>query len=138
MNNQDQPQPTYFEVGQTVYSHLFPNGEGTVVEIGESLHPVMVQVHTTEERIPFTHDGRNFLIEGITLSSTPLTPIQNEPIREFKQGDLVWVRDLEHEAWQARYFCEEKGEVFYVFIKQNKSGKTARFNYCVPFHPIPF
>lgn len=136
--DQTQPQPTYFKVGQKVYSHLFSSGEGVVVNISKwGEYSVLVE-HDRNKNTLFTYDGRYFLDGGIVLSSTPLTLIKNEPIHKFKKGELVWVRDSMYCFWEARYFSHEDNGVLYAFDAQKKSGGLNSWKYCVPFHPTPF
>jgi len=88
----------YFEVGQTVYSHLFPEGEGVVTnieKIGITVRDNIGQIYH------FTLDGRSFDKAGIVISQTPLEPIKNKVIEKcpFEKGEWVAVKNYHASTW---------------------------------------
>lgn len=99
----------WFEVGQTVYSHLFPEGKGVVIKIENVLtssFPIAIQVEKSVIPMFFTMDGRQAINGGIVISQTPLEPIKNKVLEKcpFEKGEWVAVRDNEKNNWEIRQF----------------------------------
>ena len=56
----------------------------------------------------------------------------------FKNGELVWVKDDIDRVWHARYFSHVENGKFYVYTNQNKDGDTRYWENCVKFDKRPF
>lgn len=95
---EQEKQPRYFYVGQTVYQSTF--GRGEVLSIGKDFdYPVTVKFPDGSIR-GYTYDGRTHKDHLITLSQTPIPEIQNVPLPEMpdlKEGDAVWYWDNKKE-----------------------------------------
>lgn len=121
----------WFEVGQTVYSHLFPEGEGVVIKIENVLtssFPLAIQVKESTISMFFTTDGRQAINGGIVVSQTPLEPIKNKVLEKcpFEKGEWVAVRDREDQDWAIKQFNA-------IYNNENFKYQTlsgARWKYC--------
>jgi len=109
----------WFEVGQTIYSHLFPEGEGVVTnieKIGITVRDNVGQIYH------FTLDGRSFDKAGIVISQTPLEPIKNKVIEKcpFEKGEWVAVKDENPESdWVIRKFDRLYRVNDYPYVTEN-------------------
>ena len=93
----------YFEVGQTVFCWDEDNGviEGLVTEIiNDDTFPIRVDFKGVNLSYSFTHEGRRFLEDPISLFQTKPIITPNAPIFEerpayfYHDGSRVWFYDI--------------------------------------------
>lgn len=134
---------TYFEVGMIVYSSS--EGRGIVKEIIVAWEYPVVVVFDNGSLVCYTYDGRVTFKQCITLSQNPIEPIVNEPIKQFKKGDLVWVKDKK----DLNYLCciffdinpdKDSSCKYGVFRTQINYSKDEVYYWevCVPYNERPF
>ena len=123
----------WFEVGQTVYSHLFPEGEGVVKSIGNPSEFLPMLIITDSIKRYFTLDGRLWETRGIVISQTPLEPIKNKVIEKcpFDFSEWVAVKNYHDSIWtivQFSHLIERKLYVDFNGIKWQQCKKLSEFN----------
>ena len=120
----------WFEVGQTVYSYLFPEGEGVVTnveKVGITVRDNVGQIYR------FTLDGKFRITGGIVISQTPLEPIKNKVIENcsFDFSEWVAVKNYHASTWtivQFSHLNEIKLYVDFNGTKWHQCKKLSEFN----------
>lgn len=143
-NTQENKLPTYFRIGDKVKSLFF--GEGKVVGvISDNPFPSTIVVifdNDPNVRRSYTYDGCYTTQEPPTLFQAHLVLPElpkNEPILEFKEGELVWVKDFGATNWHARYYAGSINGKHTVYSFQTKKEKLTSIYFEIkPFFPIPF
>lgn len=107
----------YFKVGQKVYSHEF--GEGLIVSISdfETTHPIQVEFIQYGLET-FTFDGRYRNGYEISLSTTPLQPIINKPLKD----DYVPFTYDDAELFLGKIVKKNKDNYTLLIIGANEQG----------------
>jgi len=126
----------YFEIGQTVYSHLFPEGEGIVEDMGSPLESFLkIRFKNSSTYLYFTSDGKFRITGGIVISQTPLEPIKNKVIEKcpFEKGEWVAVRDEDENNWMVVQFETINNKTDYKYRAVNggcwkQCKKLSEFN----------
>ncbi len=139
MENNNNKQPRYFYVGQTVYSPYF--GEGIVKSAENTFTDLPILVDFIGEiGESYTFDGRSNPNGKVTLSQTPIPEIQNEPLLEMpdlKEGDLVWCWDKNKQFAKMHTFkaYDPKGEYPYIVWAYREKSATIGFKNCEKYDP---
>lgn len=125
-----------FKVGQRVECLLY--GWGTVMNIQEDEnipYPIKVKLDSSGYEY-YNKDGIYITKQRITLSPYGWEVKEKEP--EFKEGELVWVKQYENDTWHCRYYSHKDGVNHHCFINQEKKGSTYSTTYIKKFDDIPF
>jgi hypothetical protein len=124
----------FFKEGQTVWYAW--GVEGVVIkDREEGPFPIIVQFPNNECR-SFTHDGRMWVDNEISLFQTKPIITPNVPLVRFEKGELVWVSD-DNEEWDARFFAYKAEDGFRCFIAQQKDGGTNTWKHIRKFNDNP-
>lgn len=126
-----------FKVGDRVYD--INSGWGKVISVRSDLYPIRVDFASHSES--YSKDGKYCMTMKATLSFTEyaLEGFSQEREHEFKDGDLVWVRDNDLQMWQVRFLKTVKQTQFQFvcYDNQDKSSDTSCWKYCLPFEDNP-
>lgn len=137
---EQEKQPRYFYVGQTVYHYRF--GKGVVVTLNnEGKYPIKVLFEKTGQ-YTFTTDGRFDVTDPIvSLSQNPIPEIINQPLPEMpdlKEGDVVlyWLNDKKDDGGIGIFVKYVYGDEnpFKISDYPNQPGFIG-FKYCEKYDP---
>ena len=124
-----------FKVGQRVECKVC--GWGTIKHIKDSIYSYPIEYEGDNGKVLlYTEDGRFYKYSSICLSPYGWNVSEKEP--EFKEGELVWVRDSTGDNWQARYYSFYKDGKHYCFKGQTKEGGSIMWENIKKFDDIPF